>query len=889
MAASICVFAGFLVENVFVRAGIIDFIYLAQFGFPALILTMGLALQRQESEQTRRVMSVMNHLPSVIYMKDTSGKYMMVNQQFEALFNKSNADIVGKTDYEIFEKEQADVYYNNDQKVLHQNTIEEFEEVARHADNSLHIYHSQKYTLPDENGEPYALCGISTDITEKRLAEEKNQQNEAKFRTLFEAAGDAIFLMDGKCFIDCNSKTLEMFGCERNEILGHTPAEFSPSKQYDGTDSIASAIEKVSKALDGVPQFFEWQHCKLDGTIFDAEVSLNLIEIDATPMLQAIVRDISARRRSEVALRTIAAGVTGESGEGFYQTMVQSLGKLFAAKYAFIGLLDPADSRIVNTLAVSVDGVISDNISYSLAQTPCENVVGNDTCLYPCGVQQLFPQDHLLKEMQVESYIGTPIFNTEGNAVGLLVAMDTKEMTKQEQVSPVLKIFAARAGAEIERVSTEAYIRRMAYEDYLTGLANRAALHEKLTLTLQQVKSDGLSGAMLLIDLDHFKTINDALSHDVGDQVLKMVGQRLNDLAEEHVFMARIGGDEFVALMSNSQGEELFAENAKKFADKIVNELSKPLYLDSRILNIGASVGIVFFPQQGENELDILRRADMALYRAKNRGRGNVQFYEPELQQNADQRLQIERGLRHAIANKELSLNFQPQVNIDGEITGAETLLRWLSPELGQVGPDVFIPVAEETGLIHTIGEWVIDQSCMQLTHWKQSGIKFNSHLAVNVSAWQFANPGFVTQVVESMARHQVQPHQLVLELTETALLYDIQETIEKLALLRSKGIQIALDDFGTGYSSLAYLKDMPMDFLKIDKSFVQKLSTNVDSPLVETIIVMGQHMNLEVIAEGVETAAQRDILIELGCKKFQGYFFARPLTCTDFEKWLEQ
>jgi len=1018
LAIAMAVFSAFVFENLLVRAGILNFIFLAQYGFPALIVIMGFALHHKTNEHIQHVFDVMNHVPAVMYMKEPNGKYLMVNQQFESLFNIKSANIIGNTDFDAFDKELADIFFNNDRKVLAQGNALEFEEVARHGDGSLHRYHSIKFPLADKTGELYAVCGISTDITEKKQMDEaiskaqeryrnlvestaaipweldlntwcftyvgpqaedllgypveqwykkdfwithiysedrdeavnfcqtsssqgndhefeyrmvtadgnivwlqdfvqviredgkpvrlqgymfditerkssqiKIQQSETMFRNLFETAGDAIFLMHGDTFIDCNKKTLQMFACNREDIIGKSPVFFSPATQYDGQDSSTLALEKINKALNGQTQFFEWQHIRLDGTPFDAEVSLNCLELEGEVCVQAIVHDVTTRRRSEEALRTIAVGVTGQSGALFYEQLVQSLGKLFAAKYAFIALLDDNDRMQVNTLAVSVDGKISDNISYRLEQTPCENVVGHHTCCYPKNIQQLFPEDKLLHDMGVESYIGSPLFNVKNEAIGLVVVLDNKPMEEQERINTILDIFTARAAAELERMEAEMHIRRMAFEDYLTCLPNRAALHEYMKTTLNRSLQKGISGAMILIDLDHFKTINDALSHDVGDQVLKLIGQRLQDLADEHVYLARIGGDEFVAVLSDEQnkGEELFAKHARNFAAKIVEELCKPLYLDSRILNVGASVGVVTFPQQGKSELDIMRRADMALYRAKNRGRGNVQFYEPQLQEDVDQRLQIERGLRHAIENRELELHFQPQINTQGDVIGAETLLRWYHPELGQVPPDRFIPIAEESGLIHSIGEWVIIEACRLLHEWQQNNKTFPAHLAINISAWQFANPDIVSLVLESMQKYQLQPQQIVLELTETALLYDLQDTIDKLEKFRRSGIQIALDDFGTGYSSLAYLKDMPMDILKIDKAFIQELITDNVHPLVETIITMGQHMNLIVIAEGVETQEQRNIITGLGCDIFQGYFFARPMSADDFLGWLRQ
>jgi diguanylate cyclase (GGDEF)-like protein len=407
---------------------------------------------------------------------------------------------------------------------------------------------------------------------------------------------------------------------------------------------------------------------------------------------------------------------------------------------------------------------------------------------------------------------------------------------------------------------------------------------------LGKARRSGTRGALVLIDLDHFKTINDALSHDVGDDVLRAVGHRLDEVGGGHALVARLGGDEFAVLMDIGSADMPMAEHmAQELAQKIMNKLVSPILLGERALSIGASIGVVLFPENGETELDILRHAEMALYRAKGLGRGNIQFYAASMQAAATTRLQLEEGLRRVIANDELALYFQPQLDAGGRMIGAEVLLRWRHPELGDIPPATFIPVAEETGLIHSIGGWVFDRACGQLSTWLKTGIPFIGHLSINVCPWQFARPDFVQLVSECIARHRIDPGVLMLELTETALLYDLEGTVGKLETLRALGLHVSLDDFGTGYSSLAYLKDLPLDQIKIDKAFVGELDRSKEPTLVATMIAIGQHMRLEIIAEGVETKLQHDILLELGCEGFQGFLFCRPLPEREFLQWLSE
>jgi len=598
--------------------------------------------------------------------------------------------------------------------------------------------------------------------------------------------------------------------------------------------------------------------------------------------------DITERKRVEDAVRLIAAGVSSAIGDQFFEQLVLNLAKVFEADYAFIALQDKHDWYRLNILAACVKGEITTDLNFSLACVPFMRILQEGTSVYPHDVQRLFPEECLLTDTGVQALIGTPIRVSEHER-GLLVVMHSKPIHYVEQASEILDIFAVRTEAELHRQQAEAHIRRLAYQDYLTGLANRAQLHERLSAAMQQARQTNREGALLLIDLDHFKTINDALGHDVGDELLRAVAQRLREACDHNVFLARFGGDEFVALvdMPEQFSKNQFHQEVFILAQRILEQLASPVFAGERAFTIGASIGIVRFPEGDHNDLDILRHADMALYQAKSKGRGVIQLYLPDLEVAATNRLHIEAGLRNVLDRGELELYYQPLVDADGMAIGAEALLRWHHPELGDIPPSAFIPVAEDTGLIHNIGGWVFDQACASLTRWLHDGVPFIGHLSINVCPWQFARPDFVSELRESLQRHDIDPQRLMLELTETALLYDIDETIEKLKALRVLGLRIALDDFGTGYSSLAYLRDLPLDQLKIDKDFISELSTTVEHPLVGSMIAIGKHMKLAVVAEGVETKMQRDKLIDLGCEHFQGYLFCRPVPERDFLAWL--
>lgn len=598
--------------------------------------------------------------------------------------------------------------------------------------------------------------------------------------------------------------------------------------------------------------------------------------------------DVTAKKRVEDAIRLIAAGVSSVVGEQFFQQLVLNLAKVFEADYAFIALQDKHEWTKLNMLAVCSKGEISHELNFSLACVPFMRILKEGTCVYPQDVQTLFPEECLLTDTGVQALIGTSLQTNDGQS-GLLVVMHTKPIEYVEQAKEILDIFAVRAGVELQRQQAEAHIRQLAYHDYLTGLANRAQLHEHLTQVIQRSRQTHGQGALILIDLDHFKTINDALGHDVGDELLRAVAKRIAEACSDGMFLARLGGDEFVAVMEMSENSNAirFQQDVMEHAQAILAHLARPIFAGERAFTIGASIGIVCFPDDSHTELDILRHADMALYQAKSRGRNNIQLFLPDLEVAATNRLHMEAGLRTALEHKELELYYQPLVDAQGGAIAAEVLLRWHHPELGEIPPDTFIPVAEDTGLIHGIGDWVFEQACANLKRWQDEGIPFGGHLSINVCPWQFARPDFVADLREILQKHDIDARHLMLELTETALLYDLEETIEKLKALRLLGLRIALDDFGTGYSSLAYLRDLPLDQLKIDKVFVNEVTSTVEHPLVGSMIAIGKHMKLTVVAEGVETQTQYDKLNSLGCEYFQGFMFCSPLSEQAFLAWL--
>jgi diguanylate cyclase (GGDEF)-like protein/PAS domain S-box-containing protein len=430
------------------------------------------------------------------------------------------------------------------------------------------------------------------------------------------------------------------------------------------------------------------------------------------------------------------------------------------------------------------------------------------------------------------------------------------------------------------RKAAEKEIERLAFYDALTALPNRRMLIDRLHLALSASQRWGQSGALLFIDLDNFKVLNDTLGHHTGDLLLQQVAQRLQSCVRSVDTVARLGGDEFVVMLEQLHPHlEQAAAEAEGVAKKVLQVLNKQFALGSHNAHSSPSIGVTMFNGHSGGIEELLKRADLAMYQAKNAGRNTLRFFDPAMQSAASQRAALEADLRLALQNEQFVLHYQPVVDADGKMTGVEALVRWNHPTKGMVSPAAFIPVAEQTGLILPLGQWVLEAACAQLVAWNADAHTRRLTVAVNVSARQFRHPDFSTHILDLLRISGANPYRLKLELTESLLLADFEEAILKMTELRSIGVSFSLDDFGTGYSSLAYLKRLPLDQLKIDQSFVRDvLSDPNDAAIARTILSLAKSLDLGVVAEGVETAGQRDFLLAEGCRAFQGYFFGKPV-----------
>lgn len=441
-----------------------------------------------------------------------------------------------------------------------------------------------------------------------------------------------------------------------------------------------------------------------------------------------------------------------------------------------------------------------------------------------------------------------------------------------------------------ERKQAENEIHNLAFYDSLSQLPNRRLLLNNLQHAIAASARNQTGGALLFLDLDNFKALNDTRGHNIGDLLLVEVAQRLRECIREGDTVSRFGGDEFVLLLEGLSFEKTDAAmQARGVAEKVLEALSQPYLLEGGEFHSSSSIGITLFANYSGKLDELLKHADTAMYEAKKSGRNTLRFFDPFMQQELEARTQMEDGLRVALRKQEFQLYYQMQVNYTGRIIGAEVLLRWIHPQRGLISPLQFIPLAEETGHILPIGQWVLESACRQIKAWESNPHARELQLAVNVSGRQFRQADFVAQVIEVVRKTAINPLRLKLEMTESIVLHDIDDTITKMLALKQAGVRFSMDDFGTGYSSLSYLTRLPLDQLKIDQSFVRNLGTKAaDAVIIRTIIGMANNLGMEVIAEGVETSEQCEFLEEAGCLSYQGYWFGQPVPLEQFEALLK-
>ena len=685
---------------------------------------------------------------------------------------------------------------------------------------------------------------IMRDISDLKQAQramqeeiDRRRQVETRQRLLLDAAGEGIFGIDrDKRITFINPAGARMLGCEPATLLG-TPIIGDGRGHVGICDS-----DNLLAQLHGIAQFTaETSLRRSDGSLFPAEfTSSPLIENSRVTGYVVLFSDITRRRAAESSL-LLAENVFRHITEGVLLADVS--GRILRANRALCEMVGYSEDEIIG----------QDRLPYRSGEHP------------PVFYQRLWST--LLEKGIWEGEIWNRRKNGE-----LFPTWQTIVAVREGDAPPSQFVSVTRDITEQRR--SEQRIHRLAYFDNLTSLPNRELFFDRFEHAIAHAQRHRTEVALLFLDLDRFKNVNDTLGHPVGDRLLQAVASRLQHLVRGEDTIARLGGDEFTILLEAVTSRDGVAMVARK----VVESLAQPFELDGRMLHIGTSVGISRYPDDGDDVTTLVKYADAAMYQAKAAGRNNYQFYAESMSSQYSERVAMEAHLHRAISNDEFLLHYQPQFSASGELAGVEALIRWEDPVMGLVSPARFIPLAEETGLIVVIGEWVLHTACRQMVRWQRRGAP-PIRVSVNIAGPQITRGNIVETVARVLDETGLEAAALELEVTETFVMDRIDQAVDVLSRLRQLGVRIAIDDFGTGHSSLATLKRLPADTLKIDRAFVSDIPQDEnDMAIARAILAMGRQLRLNTVAEGVETDAQRDFLRDEGCDLFQGFFFARPL-----------
>jgi diguanylate cyclase (GGDEF)-like protein/PAS domain S-box-containing protein len=804
------------------------------------LLNQNEALLAQVTAKEAKLQAVLDNAPAIIYIKDRDGRYTLVNSSYEHLVHLPRDEIVGKFDYQLFPEEIAKSTRDTDLEVLRTNHSISVDEYLNRPDGR-HDFLSTKFPLRDSEGQVYAVCGIATEITQRKSVERRL----ALTQTTIDHATFGVFwaLADGS-LIYANDIAMRQMGLARSQLSNlHVCDLFCDLERTAWTD--------------------HWQRLKQHGTLsyqsrqrrpnggdYPAEIHAFHLAHDGIDYCIAVIHDISERHATEQKLRQSAT------------------------------VFDSTNEAIVITdasgVVVDVNPAFTEMLGYRRAEA-----VGQRPSLWKSNIHDnAFYQD-MWRQLAESGQWRGEILNRHknGSIIPELVSINAVFDDQAQAANYVAVCTDIRQLKE-----SQERLAHLAHHDALTALPNRVLFQERVQHSLNRAARRHRHVAIIFIDLDHFKDVNDSLGHSAGDELLKAAAKLLCSVLRKDDTVARIGGDEFTVLIEDVADRNRLAAVVEKILDAFDCEFD----LGEAKVRMSPSLGISVSPEDGEDADTLMRNADAAMYRAKSLGRNTYQFYTEELTRLASERMRIDNALRKALNANEFHLLYQPQIDLrSGKVVGMEALLRWHSAELGFVPPDQFIPIAENNGLIIPLGRWVLEQACRQAKVWLDRGL-LSGTLAVNVSGIQVRRGDLVETVTEVLAKTAFPADHLELEVTEGFIMGETEQAVDVLDRLRALGLTLAVDDFGTGYSSLSYLKSLPIHRLKIDKSFIRDIPDDQDDvAITRAVIALGRSLGLGLVAEGVETAIQHRFLLDEGCVCAQGYLFHRPLSSDDIESLL--
>ena len=725
-------------------------------------------------------------------------------------------------------------------------------------DGSRYQIHDSAAPIREPDGRIRGVILVFRDISEEYRLRTESREHARRLEAVITHAPDAILLADEQgTILEWNPAAEQIFGWARKQAMGRRVHELIIPQRW------------IPEHLAGMQRFLahgEESHLirtdrftalRRDGSEFPIELTVIPIHRSTGWLFAAFIRDLTEARKAQEELRL--AATTFQTHAGI--------------------LVTDAEGTILR-----VNPAYEAMTGYS-----AEELVGRNPRILQSGRQDRAFYERMWRELKEKGQWQGELWNRRKDG-SLYAQLLTITAVRDEQGRITHYIGTSQDITALKEAEAEVEYR--AYHDELTGLPNRRWLHDRLTRELAAARQQGSQGALLYLDLERFTQINDTAGHTVGDLILRETAERLQALLKEDQGLARVASDEFAIVLPPTDADpSRVGVRAQNLAERIQSALQQPFRIGEQDYHLGASVGIALFPQDQTSPEEIMDHADNALHRAKEEAPGSIRFFQPGMQAGIRNRLRIEEALRRALErDDELVLHYQPQVDEQGLVLGCEALLRWEHPEQGTIPPLQFIPIAEESGLINDLGRWVLGAACRQIRRWLDAGMEeARATVAINVSPRQFAQPDFIDQIREGLVASGIPARLLEIEITEGLLMHDVDEAIGRLAALRDMDIRIAIDDFGTGYSSMNYLKRLPADRLKIDRSFVRDIHADPgDARIVETIIGMAHHLGLGVVAEGVETVEHVRFLTERDCDFMQGYYFSRPVPADEYRRLAE-
>jgi diguanylate cyclase (GGDEF)-like protein/PAS domain S-box-containing protein len=847
---SLLILVPFAVQGTLVRLSIVHGFATGPFGILIVVAVAGAILTQEtkrkliDSEESFRVL--FEHSPyAMVVVEPGSGRILQAN---EVAFELSGHDAAGlgrKTLAELTVPEDMPEAMRRFAELCSGRVDQQLSERRiMHKDGRVLTTRCAVSTLKDDAGKVVRLIACLSDITDRKRIQAALEESERKLRNLFELSPLGIVLtVDGR-YLEFNRAFEAMTGYSAEELRSMDHWALTPSK-YEKEER--HQVELLRRSGRFGP--YEKEYRRKDGTLIPLRMNGILVGEDGGRYVWSIVEDISSDRRAQEALR---------ESEMRLRTLIEQ--SPIAITFSRDGITLEVNARYLEMFGYA-------NVEEVRGTSLLERVAPSRRA----DTRRMIEQRR--SGAPTPTSYETVGLRKDGSEFPLFVTAKRIELADGPLTMSFLMDFTERKEAE-ER------IRHLAFFDQLTRLPNRELLQDRLNQALSTSARNGRYGALLLLDLDNFKSVNDTLGHAAGDALLQQVASRLAKEVRAGDTLARVDGDEFVVLLEDLASQPLAAANeAKALGLRMMHALSGSYALPEGNIHIGCSVGATILAGYRQTTQDLIKQANIALHQAKKAGRSALRFFDPGMQESVSARAALELELRNAIAGTQFALHYQLQVDEDGREIGAEALLRWNHPQRGLVLPGEFIELAEETHMILPIGQWVIDTACAQLAAWSYDAHTRELSLAVNVSSLQFQQPEFIVQVLGSIRRHGIDARRLKLELTETLLQEDIERTVSTMNVLKAEGVQFALDDFGTGYSSLQYLKRLPLDQLKIDRSFVHEIAADPnDKAIVTTIVAIADRLGLDVIAEGVETQQQLEVLRDCGCSRYQGYLFGAPV-----------